>query len=90
MAGMKHDLRTRKKFHKSELSKTCGRCCYVADPHELARVDGRPPLCPNCEKLLRKFSDPIQRSLKLAVHLDEKREFRTLEFAFSVRLIYIR
>ena len=39
---MKHGLTDRKKFHKSELPKTSGRCGYVADPHELVGIDSRP------------------------------------------------
>jgi len=58
MAAMKHDLTDRKKVHKSELPKTCGRCGYVADPHELVRVDSRPPFCPNCEKLFTEVPQP--------------------------------
>jgi predicted Zn-ribbon and HTH transcriptional regulator len=55
---MKHDSRTGEKFHKSELPKTCGRCGYVAEPHELVRVDSRPPFCPNCEKLFTEVLKP--------------------------------
>jgi hypothetical protein len=59
MTGMTfRHARTMKNTHKSELPKKCGRCGYIADPHELARVDSRPPFCPNCEKLFTELPNP--------------------------------